>query len=599
MHRMVRAPSAHPAQDCANFRREASMQRPWLESYPPGIAPEANLNEFSSLNAVRKWVCNQYPDLTAFSNQGATISYRQLDALSRSFGAFLQKAAGLKKGDRIALMLPNLLQYPVALFGALRAGCVIVNTNPLYTARELEHQLIDSGAIAIVVLDNFAHTLEEVLANTSVRHVITTRVGDMLHFPKAQIVNLVVKHIRHMVPEWHIPNAVAFHDALKRGDDLALDEVEMQPDDIALLQYTGGTTGVPKGAVLTHGNMVANMQQTAAWVSGVLKEGEETAVIPLPLYHVFALIAMLTFFRLAANNVLITNPRDLPAFIHELKHTRFSAMIGVNTLFNALLNAPGIGDIDTRGVKVVVAGGMAVQRAVAEKWHKVFGVPLIEGYGLTETSPIVCANPLNISEYTGAIGLPVPSTDVAILDDDGNALPQGQLGEICVRGPQVMKGYWNKPEETAHVFTSDGWLRTGDMGFITEHGYIKLVDRKKDVIVVSGFKVFPNEVEDVVALHPGVFEVAAIAEADERSDQAVKIVVVRKDPELTAAMLIEHCRKHLTGYKVPKHVVFREEPLPKSNIGKVLRRVVKEEEDHAAAGSDAGDAARQPTAPAA
>jgi long-chain acyl-CoA synthetase len=397
-----------------------------------------------------------------------------------------------------------------------------------------------------------------------------------------------------MVPEWHIPNALAFHDALKRGEDLALDEVDAQADDIAFLQYTGGTTGVPKGAILTHGNMVANMQQTAAWVSGTLKQGEETAVIPLPLYHVFALTAMLTFFRLAANNVLITNPRDLPAFIHELKHTRFTAMIGVNTLFNALLNAPGIDDLDTRGVKVVVAGGMAVQRAVAERWHKVFGVPLIEGYGLTETSPIVCANPLNIVEYTGAIGLPVPSTDVAILDDDGNAVPQGRLGEICVRGPQVMKGYWNKPEETAHVFTSDGWLRTGDMGFITERGYIKLVDRKKDVIVVSGFKVFPNEVEDVAALHPGVFEVAAIAEMDDRSGQAVKIVVVKKDQALSAGMLIEHCRKYLTGYKVPRHVVFRNEPLPKSNIGKVLRRVVKEEEEDRAASAGGVDEAGRP-----
>jgi long-chain acyl-CoA synthetase len=559
-----------------------AMQKIWLNSYPPGVPAEIRLDEFDSLNAVRHWVCARYPDLPAFSNQGTTITYRQLDTLSRAFAAYLQNVAGLLKGDRIAIMLPNLLQYPVALFGALRAGCIIVNTNPLYTARELEHQLVDSGATAIIVLDNFAHTLEEVLAKTAVRHVITTQVGDMLSFPKAQIVNLVVKHVRHMVPEWHIKGAISLPNALKQGESLPLNEFALHADDTAFLQYTGGTTGVPKGAILTHGNMVANVQQTSTWVIGILQEGKEVAIIPLPLYHVFALTAMLSFFKIGAQNALITNPRDIPGFIKELKHIRFSAMIGVNTLFNALLNAPGIDQVNTGAVKVVVAGGMAVQRAVAEKWHQVFGVPLIEGYGLTETSPIVCANPLNITEYTGSIGLPVPSTEVAMLDEDGNELPLGEVGEICVRGPQVMKGYWNKPEETAHVFTSDGWLRTGDMGFINDQGYVKLVDRKKDVIIVSGFKVFPNEVEDVTAMHPGVFEVAAISATDERSDQVVKIVVVRKDPAITAATLIEHCRKHLTAYKVPKYVAFRNEPLPKSNIGKVLRRIVKEEEDHAA-----------------
>lgn len=558
------------------------MQKIWLQSYPSNVPAEIDVGEFASLKAVLEQTCRRYGDLPAFSNLGAAITYRQLEQLSRAFAAYLQNVAGLAKGDRIAIMMPNLLQYPVALFGALRAGCIVVNTNPLYTARELQHQLEDSGAVAIVVLDHFAHTVQEVLGNCSVRHVITTRIGDLLHFPKAQIANFVVKRIKHMVPEWHIDGAVAFPDALKRGADTTLADVPLHADDTAFLQYTGGTTGVPKGAILTHGNLVANLQQTKAWVKDVLKEGEETAIIPLPLYHVFALTGMLVFFKLGANNVLITNPRDIPAFIKELKHTKFSVLIGVNTLFNALLNAPGIEEVDTTQVKVVVAGGMAVQRAVAERWHQVFGVPIIEGYGLTETSPIACANPLNIDEYTGAIGLPVPSTEVAILDDGGNEMAVGELGEICIRGPQVMKGYWNKPEETAHVFARDGWLRTGDMGFMNEHGYIKLVDRKKDVIVVSGFKVFPNEVEDVVVMHPGVLEAAAIAAADEHSDQAVKIVVVRKDPALTADALIEHCRKNLTAYKVPKYVVFRDQPLPKSNIGKILRRIVKEEEEQAA-----------------
>jgi long-chain acyl-CoA synthetase len=568
------------------------MERIWLKSYPPGVPAEVRLDEFKSLNSVREWVCERYADKTAFSNQGAFITYRKLDALSRSFAAYLRDVAGLSPGDRIALMLPNLLQYPVALFGALRAGCVVVNTNPLYTERELEHQLVDSGAVAIVVLDNFAHTLETVLPRTSVRHVISTQVGDMLHFPKAQIVNLVVKHVRHMVPPWHIEQSVTMTDALRQGAQLSFTEIDASPDDTAFLQYTGGTTGVPKGAILTHGNLVANLQQTVAWVTGVLKEGEETAIIPLPLYHVFALTVTLTFFRLGANNVLITNPRDLPELIKEMKHAHFTAMIGVNTLFNAILNAPDIGEFKPEGVKVVVAGGMAVQRSVAERWHKVFGAPLIEGYGLTETSPIACANPLNIAEYTGAIGLPVPSTEASIQNESGTQLPLGELGEICLRGPQVMKGYWNKPQETALVFTDDGWLRTGDMGVMNQDGYIKLVDRKKDVIIVSGFKVFPNEVEEVAALHAGVLEVAAVAESDARSGSVVKIVVVRKDASLTSNELLEHCRKHLTAYKVPKKVVFRSDPLPKSNIGKILRRVVKEEEDRAAqVGAEAGKVA--------
>ncbi|MDO8179995.1 MAG: AMP-binding protein [Undibacterium sp.] len=557
------------------------MEKIWLKNFPPDVPAEVDLTEFTSLKAILEWGCARYSELPAFSNQGTTMTYFELDEKSRAFGSYLQNILGLEKGDRIAIMMPNLLQYPVVLFGALRAGCTIVNTNPLYTARELKHQLLDSGAICIVILENFAHTLQEILVDTSIKSVISSRVGDLLHFPKAQITNFVVEHVKHMVPEWHIDDAVSLPDAIDRGAELTLNDIKLGSDDIAFLQYTGGTTGVPKGAILTHGNMVANLQQTTAWIKIVLNEGEEIAVIPLPLYHVFALTSMLTFFKLGSKIVLITNPRDIEGFVKELKHAKFTAMIGVNTLFNALLNAPDINEVDASNIKVVIGGGMAVQRSVAQKWHEVFGVPLIEGYGLTETSPMACANRLDIVEYTGTIGLPVPSTDAAILDETGNELPLGELGEICIRGPQVMKGYWNMPDETAKVFTSDGWLRTGDIGFMDKGGYIKLVDRKKDIIVVSGFKVFPNEVEEVVAMHPDVLEVAAISAADDRSDQVVKIVVLKKNPSLTADDLIAHCRKNLTAYKIPKYVVFRDEPLPKSNVGKILRRLVKEDLDAA------------------
>lgn len=557
------------------------MERIWLKSYPPGVPADIGTDASDSLPALLARVCGRYPERPAFSNQGATIGYDDLDKLSLAFAAYLQKVAGLRKGDRVAIMLPNLLQYPVALFGALRAGCVVVNTNPLYTAPELERQLADSGASAIVVLDNFARTVEHVLPRTRVRQVIVTAVGDMLHFPRAQIVNLVVKHVKHMVPEWHIDGADQFMDALHEGRQLSLEPVPLCATDTAFLQYTGGTTGVPKGAVLSHGNMLANLEQTVAWVRGVLVEGEETAVIPLPLYHVFALTVTLAFFRLAARNVLITNPRDIDALVSELRHTRFSAMIGVNTLFNALLDAPHIDQVNQGTVKIVVAGGMAVQRAVAERWHRLFGVPLIEGYGLTEASPIVSANPLTIQAYTGTIGLPLPSTEIALMDEEGNEVGGGEPGEICVRGPQVMQGYWHRPDETAKVLGADGWLRTGDIGTVDGEGYLRIVDRKKDVIVVSGFKVFPNEVEDVAMLHPDVYEAAAIPAADDHSEEVVKLVIVRRNPALTAEALIAHMRGHLTGYKVPRYVVFRDDALPKSAIGKVLRRVVREEEDSA------------------
>lgn len=557
------------------------MEKIWLNSYPRGVPAEVDLAPYPSLPAMLDRVAERFGDKPAFSNQGATISWFDLDTLSRRFAAHL-RAAGLGKGDRVAIMLPNLLQYPVALFGAFRAGCTVVNVNPLYTERELQYQLADSGASAIVVLENFAHTLEQVLPSTAVRHVVTTRVGDLLPFPKAQIVNLVVRRVRLMVPDWHIAGAVPFPEALARGALAAAPDIALDAADTAFLQYTGGTTGVPKGAILSHGNIVANVAQITAWIRATLEEGSETVVIPLPLYHVFALTAMFTFAAYGARIVLVTNPRDIRGFVRELRHVRFSVLIGVNTLFNALLNAPDIRQVDLRATKLVVAGGMALQRSVAQRWQQLSGKPIIEGYGLTETSPFVCANPLDAAGFSGTVGLPIPSTELVLLDDAGIEVSLGEPGEICVRGPQVMRGYWNMPDETAHVFTPDGWLRSGDIGVMDTDGMVRVVDRKKDVIVVSGFKVFPNEVEDVVAMHPGVFEAAAIATHDSQGQEAVKVVVLRRDPALTAEALVEHCKKYLTPYKVPKVVVFRTEPLPKSNIGKILRRIVAEQEAHAA-----------------
>ena len=551
------------------------MKRPWLKLYPEGIPAEVDTTAFNSLKHILETSCRRFADLPAYGNMGATITYRELDQLSRDFGAYLQKVAGLEKGDRLAIMLPNVLQYPIALFGAQRAGIVVVNTNPQYTPRELEHQLKDSGAAAIVVLENFAHTLEDVIVRTPVRTVITTQIGDMFPAFKRMLTNLVVKHVKKMVPEWHLAKSIGWVEAMAAGRTQTLDDVPVRLDDLAFLQYTGGTTGVAKGAMLTQANMVANLQQVAAWIARDLEDGKEVAIIPLPLYHVFALTCSLVYVKKGARIELITNPRDIPAFVATLKKVPFTTMIGVNTLFNALLNAPGFSELDLRRLKVASAGGMAVQRAVAERWKSMTGVPLVEGYGLTETAPVAISNPLNIVDWTGNIGVPIPSTDAAIVDDDGNALPVGEVGEIAIRGPQVMKGYWQRPAETAKVFTRDGWLRTGDMGFMDEDGRFKITDRKKDMIIVSGFKVFPNEVEDVVMMHPGVLEVAAIGETDERSGEVVKIVVVRKDPALSEAELLEHCRKNLTGYKVPKLVEFRNEPLPKTNIGKILRRELR------------------------
>ncbi|HHW62817.1 MAG TPA: long-chain-fatty-acid--CoA ligase [Rhodocyclaceae bacterium] len=552
------------------------MEKIWLRSYPKGVPAEVDVNEFGSLGELFERSVARFADKTAYVCMGKSITYAELDALSARFGAFLQSDLGLPPGARVALMMPNVLQYPVALFGTLRAGYTVVNVNPLYTARELEHQLKDSGAEAIVILENFAHTLEHVRAQLPIRHVVVTSLGEMLGFPKGAIVNFVVRHVRKLVPAWRLDGHLSFSDALKRGASHALKPVKVGHDDIAFLQYTGGTTGVAKGAILTHRNIIANLQQAHAWISPNVTEGREIIITALPLYHIFSLTAnCLTFLKIGASNVLIPNPRDITGFIKELAKHRFTAITGVNTLFNALVNKPEFAALDFSTLRVSLGGGMAVQQAVAEKWKKITGVQLVEAYGLTETSPAVTINPLDLKAFNHSIGLPVSSTEISIRDDDGNELPVGQRGELCVRGPQVTPGYWNRPEETRRAFTADGFLRTGDIAVIDENGFVTLVDRKKDMILVSGFNVYPNEVEDVVASHPGVLEVAAIGVPDERSGEAVKVFVVRKDPALTAEALIAYCRENLTGYKVPHRVEFRDE-LPKSNVGKILRRELRE-----------------------
>ena len=569
------------------------MEAIWLKHYPPGIPAEVDVQEFASLRDMLLRSCQRFGDLPAYSNMGSSMTYAGLDRSSRDFAAYLQTTLGLRKGDRVAIMMPNLLQYPVALFGVLRAGLVVVNVNPQYTVPELEHQLEDSGASAIVVLENFAHTLQQVLEKNPTLNpaVITTEVGDMLPAVKRLVTNLVVKYVKRMVPAWTIAGATELNAGLRAGRGQEVEDVPLNHDDMAFLQYTGGTTGVAKGAVLTHGNLVANVLQMTAWMARDLVEGKEVFVCPLPLYHVYALTSCLVFLKMGAQTVLVTNPRDMKAYIHDLKRYPFTIIIGVNTLYRALLDAPEFAEVDTGALKLTSAGGMAVQRVVAERWKQRTGTAIIEGYGLTETSPVVMASPLDVAQWTGTIGLPIPSTQAAILDDRGHERATGEVGEICIRGPQVMPRYWNRPDETTAVFTRDGWLRTGDMGFVDERGYFRITDRKKDMIVVSGFKVFPNQIEDVVALHPGVAEAAAVGEPDERSGEVVKIVVVRADPALTEQALLEHCRQHLTGYKVPKIVEFRTEPLPKSNIGKVLRRELRRAAATATVGSPAGASA--------
>ena len=553
-------------------------QRPWLRNYPKGVPAEIDVDEFRSVADVLRASCDRFRDRPAFANFGRVLSYGDIDEQSRHFAAWLVHGLGLKRGDRVAIMLPNVLQYPIAIFGTLRAGMTVVNTNPMYTARELRHQLTDSGATAIVVLDNFACTLQQALEGTQVRHVITTGVGDLLSFPKGALVNFVLRYLKKQVPDFDIPGAMRFREALSRGARLAAADVDarVEPEDIAFLQYTGGTTGRAKGAMLTHRNLVANMQQASAWLGTNVKPGEEEIITALPLYHIFALTANgLVFMKFGGLNHLITNPRDMKGFVRTLKDIRFTAITGVNTLFNGLLNTPGFDQLDFSRLHLTLGGGMAVQRAVAERWQRVTRCPLIEAYGLTETSPAACINPMDLAEYNGSIGLPIPSTDCEIRDEDGRALPMGEVGEICIRGPQVMKGYWNRPEETAEVLTADGWLHTGDMARIDEDGFVYIVDRKKDMILVSGFNVYPNEIEDVVAQMPGVLEVAAVGVPDEKSGEAVKLVIVRKDPALTAEQVKAFCRSNLTAYKVPKVIEFREE-LPKSNVGKILRRELRD-----------------------
>ena len=567
------------------------MDRIWLDSYGAGVPAEIDMQEYSSLNDVLAQSCRKFADRPAFRNLGATITYAQLDRLSRDFAAWLQ-SAGLQKGSRVALMMPNLLQYPIALFGVVRAGMIVVNVNPLYTPRELEHQLKDSGAEAIVILENFAHVLEKALANTAVKHVVTTQVGDLLPNPRRLVVNFVVKRLKKMVPRWRIANTIDFRAALDSGAQAQLQEADVQQGDIALLQYTGGTTGNSKGAMLTHGNLIANLQQACAWCEGALIEGQEVLVSALPMYHVFCLTTnCLLGMKLGAVNLLITNPKDMPAFVKELEHSGFTLMTGVNTLFNGLLNAPGFAKTDFSRLKFVLGGGAAAHRAVGERWEAVTGRPLLQGYGLTEASPFVSCNPLKAG-YNETIGLPLPSTEVVILDEEGRELAPGGEGEICVRGPQVMMGYWQLPGETANVFTPGGWLRTGDIGVMDPRGYLRITDRKKDMILVSGFNVYPNEIENVIAGVPGVVECGVIGVPDAIKGEVVKAFVVSEDPNLSRDEIVAYCRQNLTSYKVPKLVEFRSE-LPKTPVGKILRRELR-----AAAVANAASAGAETGVPA-
>ncbi|GIA09493.1 long-chain-fatty-acid--CoA ligase [Vibrio cholerae] len=556
------------------------MDKPWLSRYPKDVPETINPDQYPSLVEMFEQSVHKYADQPAFMNMGAVMTFRKLEERSRAFAAYLQNDLKLKKGDRVALMMPNLLQYPVALFGVLRAGMIAVNVNPLYTPRELEHQLNDADARAIVIVSNFANTLEQIVANTQVKHVVLTSLGQMLPRAKGTIVDFVVKYVKGMVPKYDLPGAISMRKALHKGRRLQYVKPFMSGEDIAFLQYTGGTTGVAKGAILTHRNMVANVLQAKGAYGPVLQEGRELVVTALPLYHVFALtVNCLLFIEMGGRNLLITNPRDIPGFVKELQKYPFTAITGVNTLFNALVNNEDFHELDFKNMKLAVGGGMmAVQRAVAERWKKTTGVHLLEGYGLTECSPLVTGNPYDLTDYTGAIGLPVPSTEVRIVDDAGNVVPNDQVGELQVRGPQVMQGYWQRPEATKEVLNAEGWLSTGDIVKFDDQGLIHIVDRKKDMILVSGFNVYPNEIEDVVALHGKVLEVAAIGQANDVSGELVKIYVVKRDPSLTKDEVIAHCRKHLTGYKVPKLVEFRDD-LPKTNVGKILRRVLREEND--------------------
>jgi len=553
------------------------MEKIWLRNYPPGVPAQINPDEYSSIAELFCEACAKYRDWPAYSNFGTTLTYAQIEERSQRFAAWLQSGAKLERGDRVAIMMPNVMQYPIALFGALRAGMTVVNTNPLYTAHELKHQLKDSGAKVIVVVENFAHVLAEIIDETDIQTVVITSIGELLGFPKSILVDFVVKYVRRQVPPWDIENTISFSAVLNQGKFLPFVAPALTHEDVAFLQYTGGTTGIAKGAVLTHGNMVANVLQAEKWLGTVSGLVGAVAVTALPLYHIFSLTAnCMAFTSLGGHILLITNPRDFPAFVKELSKYRCTYISGVNTLFNALLNTPGFDRVDFSGLKISLGGGMAVQKTVADRWKQVTGNVLTQAWGLTETSPAVCINPFTLQEFNGSIGLPISSTEVSARDDEGKELGINEVGELCVRGPQVMREYWHRPDETAKVMLPDGWLRTGDVGRIDERGYVFIEDRKKDMILVSGFNVYPNEVEQVASSHPGVREVAAVAQPSEHSGEVVALFVVKKDPNLTAEDLIAYCRKELTSYKVPRHVYFRDE-LPKTNVGKILRRALREE----------------------
>jgi len=552
------------------------VEKIWLKHYPKGVPAEIDINTYSSLREVFEEACTKYGSRKAYTCMGKSITFSELDTLTYAFGAWLQ-SQGCKKGSRVALMMPNILQYPVCLFGALRAGCTIVNVNPLYTARELEHQLNDSGAEVLIVVENFAATFQEVATKTKVRKVIVTSIGELLGF-KGLLVDFVLRHVKKMIPAWSLPASLRLSDVLADGRKQKLTTVPLGHEDIAFLQYTGGTTGVSKGAILLHRNIVANLLQARAWILPFLgHDSTEVILTPLPLYHIFSLTAnCLTFMTLGAENVLIPNPRDIPGFVKEMAKHKVTVMTGVNTLFNALVNNPEFAKLDFSHLRVALGGGMAVQEAVAVKWKKVTGVALVEAYGLTETSPAATINPVDIPEYNGSIGLPISSTELELRNDDGKPVPLGQPGEICIRGPQVMAGYWQRPDETSKVMDKNGWFATGDIGVMDEKGFVKIVDRKKDMILVSGFNVYPNEIEAVVAMHPGVLECAAVGVPDKKSGEAVRLYVVKKDESLTADAVMKHCRDHLTGYKCPREVEFRKD-LPKTNVGKILRRELRDE----------------------
>ena len=552
------------------------MEKVWLQNYPNGVPENIELDQYRSLAHMFDECAEEYSHLPAFANMGACLSYSELNIESFNFAAYLQTELGLKKGERVAIMLPNLLQFPVALFGVLRAGLVAVNVNPLYTSRELSNYLNDSGAKVIVILENFANTLADIVKESPIEHVILTRVGDMFGFPKSAIVNFVLKYVQHKIPEYKLDDFILFKEVLAVGQQRQLIKPELSKDDLAFLQYTGGTTGIAKGAMLTHGNLLANILQAKAWFDPILEDSKEIVITALPLYHIFSLTAnCFLFTRIGGLNYLITNPRDMKGFVKELGKVKFSVITGVNTLFNGLLNTDGFSDLDFSHLRITLGGGMAVQESVAEEWHQTTGCVLAEAYGLTEASPAVTVNPVNLEKYNGTIGLPIPNTEISILDDNGNHLGLDEPGEFCVRGPQVMKGYWNRPEETKAVLSEDGWLHTGDIATVDDQGYVRIVDRKKDMILVSGFNVYPNEIENVVAAHAGVLEVAAIGVDDDESGEVVKLFVVKKYESITEEDIMEHCKDRLTRYKWPKYIEFRDE-LPKTNVGKILRRALRE-----------------------